>query len=120
MERPTTSERRVLALAAESIPPRLLTLTMGIVHEAHALATLHAEVHDPRRPLFADEWTDPLDADLCADCGLTAPRCTCLDLAPASSAPFVIGGAPEGVEWRLVGIVRPGRTVPANDRREVA
>ena len=84
MNPPTASERRVVALAALSIPPRLLGWTMSLVREAAALATTEAEIapghtlwegcgcdlcRAAREELDAvadarrDAWMDALDAD---------------------------------------------------------
>ena len=84
MNRPTASERRTVALAALSIPPRLLGWTMSLVREAAALATTEAEIapghtlwegcgcdlcRAAREELDAvadarrDAWMDALDAD---------------------------------------------------------
>ena len=59
-----------LHLAALSIPPRLLTLTLGVVREAHGLVALHAEVArtndrtERPAPSDAETWPEHPAGDL--------------------------------------------------------
>ena len=46
-------------LAALSIPPRLVSLALGIVREAHSLVVLHAELARTERPAPSDAETWP-------------------------------------------------------------
>lgn len=62
MGRPTDSERRVVHLAALSIPPHLLALALSVVHQAHARSVVAATV----RGDFEHDPADDCGCDRCA------------------------------------------------------
>ena len=62
MGRPTDTERRVVHLAALSIPTSLLALALSVVHQAHARAVVAATV----RGDFTHDPADDCGCDRCA------------------------------------------------------